>query len=408
MKIKKFVAPSLPEALAKIKQDLGEEAVILKTRFNGSAGKNKNVEVTAAVDPAAVAEAKPAAKERKAVTRVSAPAPEKNNRIEVAPESVPETPVSTPAAAPNIVQTPSEILAGIKSDISVIKQVINGGLTQSLFGQPTGFQIELARQLVQRGVSEAVAVEAVRNITVDLEKLSDSSQVWLEVKSRLINMLSPGETLKLFETSPTVVMLVGPTGSGKTSTAARLAFHHSIEKGLPATLISIDSFRADSREQLKLLSSVIGCQSISLTTPDELTVALRSYKKGLIIIDTTGISTARDIAELIPFIGAANPHEIDLVVPADASSRDIKKMIASHPDFKIDKLLITKLDQTRNRGGILSAARECGLKFSYQCASREMPGLFGLFNPESFISSFLEFSDEVKHTAGDSFEVIGW
>jgi flagellar biosynthesis protein FlhF len=404
MKIKKFVAPSLPEALAKIKQDLGEEAVILKTRFNGGAGKNKNVEVTAAVDPAAVAEAKPAAKERKAVTRISAPAPEKYSRIEIEPEAASEP----PAAAPNVIQTPSELLADIKRDLGLVKQVINGGLTQSLFGQPTGFQIELARQLVQRGVSEMVAVEAVRGITVDLEKLSDSNQVWAEVKFRLINMLSPGEPMKLFETSPTVIMLVGPTGSGKTSTAARLAFHHSIEKGLPATLISTDTFRADSREQLKLLSSVIGCQAVTLTTPEELAVALRSYKKGLIIIDTSGISTAKDIAELIPFIGAANPHEIDLVVPADSSSRDIKKMINSHPDFKFDKLLITKLDQTRNRGGILSASRECDLKFSYQCASREMPGLFGLFNPESFISSFLNFSDDAKETAGDSLEVIGW
>jgi flagellar biosynthesis protein FlhF len=406
MKIKKFVAPSLPEALAKIKQDLGEEAVILKTRFNGGAGKNKNVEVTAAVDPAAVAEAKPAAKERKAVTRISAPAPEKNSRIEIEPQPAPQEPVADPA--PNVIQTPSELLADIKRDLGLVKQVINGGLTQSLFGQPTGFQIELARQLVQRGVSEMVAVEAVRGITVDLEKLSDSNQVWAEVKSRLINMLSPGESMKLFETAPTVIMLVGPTGSGKTSTAARLAFHHSIEKGLPATLISTDTFRADSREQLKLLSSVIGCQAVTLTTPEELAVALRSYKKGLIIIDTSGISTAKDIAELIPFIGAANPHEIDLVVPADSSSRDIKKMINSHPDFKFDKLLVTKLDQTRNRGGILSAARECGLKFSYQCASREMPGLFGLFNPESFISSFLNFSDDAKETAGDSLEVIGW
>jgi flagellar biosynthesis protein FlhF len=318
----------------------------------------------------------------------------------------PVTPAPTPA--PNVVQTPSELLADIKRDLGIVKQVINGGLTQSLFGQPTGFQIELARQLVARGVSEPVAIEAVRDLTIDLEKISENSQVWGDVKSRLINMLSPGEPMKLFESTPTVIMLVGPTGSGKTSTAARLAFHHSIEKGLPATLISTDTFRADSREQLKLLSSVIGCQSVSLTTPDELSVALRSYKQGLIIIDTSGISTSKDIAELIPFIGAANPHEIDLVIPADSSARDIKKMINSHPDFKIDKLLVTKLDQTRNRGGILSAARECGLKFSYQCASREMPGLFGLFDPESFISSFLQFSDEAKAPAGDSFEVIGW
>ena len=182
MKIKKFVAPSLSEALAKIKQDLGEEAVILKTRFNGGVGKNKNVEVTAAIDPAAVAEAKPAVKERKAVTRISAPEESTRLKIDYEPDPQPLTP------APASIQTPSEILADIRRDLGIVKQVINGGMTQSLFGQPTGFQIELARQLVQRGVSEAVAVETVRGITVDFNKLSDSSQVWAEIKSRLIRL----------------------------------------------------------------------------------------------------------------------------------------------------------------------------------------------------------------------------
>lgn len=408
MKIKKFIAPSLPEALAKIKQDLGEEAVILKTRFNGGGtGKTrgqKNVEVTAAIDPSMTEKSIPSAKDNVVNPRIPAPALKISNRIELEPDTI-KNERQEPATVP---QTPSEILTDIKRDLGLVKQIISRGMAQSLFGQPTGFQIELARQLVQKGVSEAIAVEIVKGIVLDLDRLSDSSEIWNEVKARLLSLLSPGEPLKLFENSPTVVMLVGPTGSGKTSTAARLAFHHSIEKGTPATLISIDTFRADSREQLKLLSSVIGCQSVTISTPDELVVALKSYKRGLIIIDTSGLSSKKDIADLIPFVGAANPHEIDLVIPADIPARDIAKIVNSHPDLKIDKMLVTKLDQSKNRGGILSAAGECGLKFSYQCASREMPGLFSLFNPESFVSAFLPGIDNAHQEHSDSLEVIGW
>ncbi len=60
--------------------------------------------------------------------------------------------------------------------------------------------------------------------------IDDIRAAWNEVKTHLINMLSPGEPMKAVRDNATVVMLVGPTGSGKTSTAARLAFHHSIEK----------------------------------------------------------------------------------------------------------------------------------------------------------------------------------
>jgi flagellar biosynthesis protein FlhF len=389
MKIKKFVAPTLPEALAKIKQDLGQDAVILKTRFssprNGSSNIEKSVEVTAALDPSAAKTQRivPAPESKPATESKTVIVPSRNNRIQLEAESIPG----------DAILTPSELLGNLKLEMVILRKEFKQLASQSLFGQPQGIQIEIGRSLVEKNIPENLAVELVRNLQAVPENFMDIETAWHQARKRLENLLTPGEPIKMFESGATVIMLVGPTGSGKTSAAARLAFHHAIEREMPVTLISTDTFRADSREQLRSLANVIGCPSISISSPDESTVALKSYKKGLVIVDTSGFSSPKDITELLPFTGAANPHEVHLVIPADMAAKDISQIVRNFPDLRIDKLLVTKLDQSQHRGGPLAASKECGLKFSFQCASREIPGRSDLFNPSSFVSAFMPKPD---------------
>jgi flagellar biosynthesis protein FlhF len=404
MKIKKFVAPTLPEALSKIKQDMGQDAVILKTRFSsprdGSLNGEKCVEVTAAIDQAPVS--------TPAAPPVPTPAPVQESGPVIVPPVINRIELETLVDPDLPIQTPSEILGGLKGDMATLMKEFGRLTAQSLFGQPHGIQIEIARLLVEKNMPEALAIQLVKNLSTSLEKLIDIDAAWDQTKKNLLELLSPGEPVKLYESGASVIMLIGPTGSGKTSAAARLAFHHGIEKDLPVTLISTDTFRADSREQLKSLATVIGCPSLSISSPEELTVALRSYKKGLIIIDTTGFSSPRDITELLPLTGAANPHEIHLVIPADMAAKDITRIVTGFPELKIDKLLVSKLDQSHHRGGVIAAASARDLKFSYQSASREIPGLFELFNPASFVSAFMPALESDSSKQSNSFEVVGW
>lgn len=401
MKIKKFTAPTLPEALSKIRQDLGEDAVILKTRFNSGAGHRKgekSVEVTAAVDPANPGQApqRPAPVVQE---------PRVKNRLE--PEIVPPT---AKKVAPKVEtrQTPSEILHDIKDDIAAVRHDFENLTSQSLFGQPSGAQIEIARLLVERNIPESLAVRVAKSIRQSSGLNIDQARIWDDVRNTLIDLLSPGEPIRLLDTGATVVFLAGPTGAGKTSAAARLAFHYSIENGIPVTLVSTDTFRADSKEQLKSLAGVIGCPFIPISSPEEMAVALRSYKKGLLIVDTSGLCNDKDVAELLPYIGAANPHEIHLVTSADTPAADIKRFIGGQFDLKINKLLVTKLDQSRNRGGALAVAVDCGLKFSYQSASREIPGLFCAFAPQTYVDGLIADQAAPKNEQENAIEVVGW
>jgi flagellar biosynthesis protein FlhF len=388
MLIKKFTAQSLPEALAKIKKDLGEEAVILKTRFNskgngnGSGKESTPVEVTAAIDKI---EKKT---ERPQTAAVQVPAVK--NRLTAEVQSpIKESPASAETTeAEERPQTPSEMLVSIKRELRHLRRELTAAKTESLFGQPTGSQLEYARHLVRKHIPENLAIELVRQMPAGTLDDDDSESAWNRLLESLSRRLSPGDPMKIVENGATVVMLVGPTGSGKTSTAARLAFWYSAADKCQVTLITTDNFRADSREQLMSLANVIGCRFHAVTSPEELTILLKTIKEGLVIIDTGGVSTSKDLDGLTTLVGAANPHEVNLVIPASIPAADIYTFIDGCPDLGVDKLLVTKLDQSRHRGGVVAAAIECDLKFSYQSASRELPGDFDLFDPHLFVSAF--------------------
>jgi len=210
-------------------------------------------------------------------------------------------------------------------------------------------------------------------------------------------MISPGEPIDVNKTGTTTVMFVGPTGSGKTAAVARVAMHHKIENDDEVAIITTDNFRADSSQQIKSYCRIIGCPCGIIYTPEELSMAIRSQKEGLILIDTAGISPNDDkeIGELQSLIRSAKPHEIHLVVPASTPARDVSRMLAAFGEFGIDKVFITKLDETDAPGGVITAIIESGKKFSYVSRSREIPGQFGAAVPESLAKSLIaENADE--------------
>ena len=389
MLIKKFVAPSLPEALSKVKDDFGEDAVILKTRFNnkgnGLGNEGRFVEVTAAID-----KSETTAEVKKPVN--TAVIPPANNRLKAAApiQAVPKQPapqssIVSKQIPESSIKSPSEILSEMRKDILAIRADIAGNRKESLFGQPLGLQLEIGRILLAKHLPEYMVIDLLKQLPPVNE--SEPDKTWHAMLGLLADLLGKPEPIKIVDTGATVVMLVGPTGGGKSSSAARLAFRFTMEEKAGVSLVTTDNFRADSREQLMSLANVIGCSFTAVTSPEELTVYLKTIKSGLVLIDTSGISSKADIDELSVLVGAANPHEIHLVIPADTPAGDITDFIDNNPSIEIDRLFVTKLDQSGYRGGVIGGAFKSNLTFSYQSSFRELPGDIDLFNPSTFVSA---------------------
>ncbi|MCP4581911.1 MAG: hypothetical protein GY839_09845 [candidate division Zixibacteria bacterium] len=374
MVIKKFIAPTMTEALDKVRTELGDQAVILKTRMNrkgGNSGGGKSVEVTAAVERGAKARFEMPENTDVAISEVSQGS-----------ESEQETEISH--------KLPSEKLESLAREIekfsTILKANTQAKQPQSFFGNFSGNMIDAGRELISRNLSEELAFSIISGMAQAENALKlDKEDIRILAHQALCSMIPNGEPIEMKEIGPTVVMFIGMTGSGKTSAVARVATHHKVEKNDKVAIITTDNFRADSSHQIKSFCRILGCPCGIVYTPEELSMAIKSQPDGLILVDTPGVNPndAKEIGELLTLIKAAKLHEIQLVVSASTPAKDVEKMLAVFDEIGVDKIFITKLDETEAPGGVVTEVINSGKKLSYICSSREIPGRFAVANSES-------------------------
>jgi len=398
MIIKKFIAPTMPEALAKVKHDLGDQAVILKTRMNKRGGPDggKSVEITAAIER----------EQKQRVNVMESPIQSENlaNRLREFEESDKQ-----PAG-----ELPSEKLENLIKEIAEFKKALQDNSDKnkpkSFFGNFSSAMLDAGRELVSRNFPEDIAYAVVSRLAKSENSLGfDEAEIKNRVQQTLSAMIPAGEPIALKPSGPTVVMLVGMTGSGKTSAVARIATQFKVEHNTKVAIITTDNFRADSTQQIKSFCRILGCPCGIVYTPEELSMAIKSQSDGLILIDTPGVNPNDDkeLGELSAFIRSAKLHELHLTVAASTPARDVKKMIGAFEEFGIDKILITKLDETEACGGVIGAVIEKKKKFSYISNSREIPGLFKTAAPEILADALIAENRIVENEPQWEMETVG-
>jgi flagellar biosynthesis protein FlhF len=301
MIIKKFVASTMTKALAKVKDEFGDQAVILKTRMNRKSGgvgglEDKNVEVTAAVETPT------------------------ESRFEITSKPPRETEISTSSSS----ELPSKKIDRLAEEMANIKKGLDEkyspSTTNSFFGYLSANMLKAGRDLVAHNLSEQLSHEIITNLAKSEDSLNlDEVEIKSRIKQKLSSMISSGEPIEIKDNGLTVVMFVGPTGSGKTSAVARVAMQYKVEKNENVVgIISADNFRADSSHQIKSFCKILGCPCGIVYSAEELSMAIKSKDQGLLLIDTPGVNPRddRDLDELQSLIKAAKPHEVHLVVSA--------------------------------------------------------------------------------------------
>lgn len=155
----------------------------------------------------------------------------------------------------------------------------------------------------------------------------------------------------------TPIMLVGPTGAGKTSCGAKLAAA-ALNKGTTAFIMSADVGRAGAIDQIKAYGDALGADYYITETPHDVSAALRSKRPtGAVVLDTPGVSPydPGDFAALKSFQEATNGEAV-LVLPASGDAEEFKDWAAAFREFGARRMIVTKLDATRRVGAALSAA----------------------------------------------------
>jgi fused signal recognition particle receptor len=254
--------------------------------------------------------------------------------------------------------------AGLRKTGSNLSQVFTGGtITEELYEE-----LESALLMADAGVSatEFLLVEVKRKVAAT--GATRPVQVKNILADTLAQLLKPLEKeLVIGERQPTVIMVAGVNGAGKTTSIGKLT-KHLADEGASVLLAAADTFRAAAREQLAIWADRNTVEIVSQEGGDPAAVSFdavnagRARGKDVVIVDTAGrlptqlhlMEELRKIKRVVQKAQADAPHEVLLVIDGNTGQNALAQVKAFDDALQLTGLVITKLDGTA-KGGILAA-----------------------------------------------------
>jgi flagellar biosynthesis protein FlhF len=192
------------------------------------------------------------------------------------------------------------------------------------------------------------------------------------------------------------IMLVGPPGTGKTMTIAKMASQVVMEKKKPV-VITTDNKRAGGVEQLSAFTTILGIELQIADNRGELWKLMRQYaNNSRILIDTGGVNPYNhaDLRELAEYIKLDRSIEPVLVAAAGSDSAEADDMVRAFAPLGVRRLLVTRIDAARRYGSILTAAYNGKLAFSHASNSSRIIGEFVTFDPATLTQLLLRYQEK--------------
>ncbi|NMA55658.1 MAG: flagellar biosynthesis protein FlhF [Firmicutes bacterium] len=355
MRIRRYVAASLDEAVERVRKELGRDAVILEVRRVRAPGlggwfKRRRIEVTAAADH------QPASAPVPPVRKLPAPGPGKPTLRQ---PSVNIRPAATPlVTSENMIPEPlrtSYVLARDHTD-----QLINRGV-----------QPDLARKVVEKALA-----------ALPLEELNNSQALEKSVNKVITDYFIPQNHK---QSAGRTIAFVGPTGVGKTTTIAKLAAIYKLQQGKEVVLATTDTYRIAAVDQLRRYAEILHVPLEVIYTVDDLKAALdRHWLAGMILIDTAGRSPQQELylAEVKNLLNEIPAVHTVLVVSATTKMDDIELICDRFRIFDPNEVVLTKIDETRSAGTLLNLVDRLKVPVTYVCNGQNVPDDLMVANPQ--------------------------
>ncbi|WP_264737210.1 flagellar biosynthesis protein FlhF [Cytobacillus firmus] len=378
MKVKKFMAASMPDAMKQIRAELGKDAVILNSRVVYTGGvlgffKKRNIEVMAAVDSSQKLEQKPAVKP------AAVPAPSDHNKGNAG-----EAQFSSSKTSDELIR-----------EISSLKQMMSS-LASSQQASPVYPEairkvlFILDEQEIEKYVQDQVLQALLEKWYLCGANAKDSEIVaWLH--DELIKQIEdiPFSGISF---SKKYINVAGPTGVGKTTTLAKMAAEYVIKHKKKAAFITADTYRIAAIDQLKTYATILNVPlEVCYTIEDFRQAADKLKEYDVVLIDTAGrnFRNKQYVEDLKNVIDFENDMETFLVLSLTAKQKDMEDIYNQFSIIDIDKLIFTKADETSTYGSMYNIIHKYKKGAAYITNGQDVPDDILMAGPEVIVKQLM-------------------
>jgi len=375
MKVKRYIGHTVQETMQKVKNEMGKDALILSTRKIRQKGimgwfKKSLVEVVAAADEAGDGSLAP---------RRIVPLNAMSYASAVRPDDT------------------SKVLEKLEAQIASMGETLNR-LTSSFRVEEDGAGLGIKREyvpyyeiLVKNEVNEDIAKGIIQKAGLLHEGSSADFERCLE--QVLMEHIGHPQPLEVSPGKRKVVVFVGPTGVGKTTSLAKLAAIFSIQKQMKVGLITADTYRIAAVDQLKIYAEIMEIPLSILYSPREVVAALEEHRDNdVVFVDTAGksIKDRAQEKEILELISLSKADEVYLALSCNTSYSGCLNIINSYSFLPDYKLLFTKMDEASSYGLILNCRYISGKPLSYIATGQNVPDDIEVADPYKLLSSIMK------------------
>ncbi|MBW1741216.1 MAG: flagellar biosynthesis protein FlhF [Deltaproteobacteria bacterium] len=365
MQIKKYEVSNINEGMAKIKEDLGPNAIILSSkRLKGK--KRSFIEMVAAKD------------DYYGFIPNSSSKKGKDRESTILNSHKVFLPIRTEIDQLKALIMDTRRKMDIHSELAELKETLN--TLFDIFGVQNNRNIssylsKFYYHLISVGISKQKAFKLVEELRNNYsQEILEDYQNLLGVAEDIIK-----RSIAVFYKNVVrkrIISFVGPAGSGKSTTLAKLAAHYLFCDKLDVGILTTDTYRIGATEQLKIYADIMGLPLRLISKKEEFKESIDAFsEKDIILIDTPG-KTYKDknyLMQLKELFTIDSSIEINLILNITTSQENMIEAVERFGIINYDNIIFTKLDEANNFGSIYNIIDYAGKPVSYITKGQNVP-----------------------------------